>query len=89
MDGLWRLQNINHVVGPAGRLYKTSLLLMPVLIFYCKPLLFCKKPYVIGGKGGHFWIQHPRKHKVYQKYSMQLKKKLFLQTCVINPSCSI
>jgi hypothetical protein len=39
---------------------------------------------VIGGNGGHFWIQHPRKHKGYQKYSMQLKKKLFLQTCVIN-----
>jgi hypothetical protein len=38
---------------------------------------------VIGGNGGHFWIQHPRKHKVYQKYSMQLKKKIFLQTCVI------
>jgi hypothetical protein len=39
---------------------------------------------VIGGNGGHFWIQHPRKHKVYQKYSMQLKKNIFLQTCVIN-----
>jgi hypothetical protein len=38
---------------------------------------------VIGGNGGHFWIQHPIKHKVYQKYSMLLKKKLFLQACVI------
>jgi hypothetical protein len=55
-----------------------------VKIFYCKLSLFCKKPYVVGGNGGHFWIQHPRKHKVYQKYSMQLKKKIFLQTCVIN-----
>jgi hypothetical protein len=44
---------------------------------------------VIGGNGGHFWIQHPRKHKVYQKYSMQLKKKLFLQTCVIHDCRSI
>jgi hypothetical protein len=25
-----RLENINNVVGPAGRLYKTSLLLMPL-----------------------------------------------------------
>jgi hypothetical protein len=44
---------------------------------------------VIGGNGGHFWNQHPRKHKVYQKYSMQLKKKLFLQTCVIRTDESI
>jgi hypothetical protein len=52
------------------------------MIFYCKPLLFCKKPYVIGGNGGHFWIQHPRKHKVYQEYSMQLKKKIiFADLC--------
>jgi hypothetical protein len=29
------------------------------------------------GNGGHFWIQHPKKHKVDQKYSMQLKKKYF------------
>jgi hypothetical protein len=28
-------------------------------------------------------VENPRKHKVYQKYSMQLKKKLFLQTCVM------
>jgi hypothetical protein len=52
------------------------------MIFYCKPLLFCKKQYVIGGNGGHSWIQHPRKHKVYQKYSMQLKKKnIFADLC--------
>jgi hypothetical protein len=54
------------------------------MIFYSNPYYFAKKQYVIGGNGGHFWIQHLRKHKVYQKYSMQLKKKLFLQTCVIN-----
>jgi hypothetical protein len=37
---------------------------------------------VIGANGGHFWIQHPRKYKVYQKYSMQLKKKIiFADLC--------
>jgi hypothetical protein len=41
------------------------------------------------GNGGHFWSQLPRKHKVYQKYSMQLKKKLFLQTCVISSNCPL
>ena len=24
------------------------------------------------GNGSYFWIQHPRKHKIYQKYDLQL-----------------
>jgi hypothetical protein len=39
---------------------------------------------VIGGNGGHFWNQHPKKHKVYQKYSMQLKKKYFCRPVLFN-----
>jgi hypothetical protein len=36
---------------------------------------------MIGGNRGHFWIQHSKKHKVYQKSSMQLKKNIFADLC--------
>lgn len=37
--------------------------------------MFCKsKLYVMEGNGGHFWIQHPKEHNIYQKYPMRLKK---------------
>jgi hypothetical protein len=35
---------------------------------------------VIGGNGGHFWIQHPSLPKIFHA----AEKKLFLQTCVIH-----
>jgi hypothetical protein len=38
---------------------------------------------VIGGNGGHFWIQHPRKQSL-PKIFHAAEKKLFLQTCVID-----
>lgn len=55
-----------------------------VISFYCKPsICFANNLYVIGENGDHFCIQNPKK-TVYRKYSMQLKKKLSLPTCVIN-----